>query len=234
MISELNKRILTSIILLLFIFSFLKYSNENYFLGLFLIIGFICYFEWMLVNSDTLGGSNYFKNSSIHLFGFFYFLFVFPASAYYLRFGVMKSSMYYPDVNLNFFYLILIICIFSDVGGYVVGKTIGGKKLTKISPNKTISGSVGSFIFSIFPIIFIYLFNIEVQFLKLNLVNILFSLFVSLICQLGDLFFSYFKRLNNKKNYSKLFPGHGGLLDRIDGLVIVIPVMCLIKIFEIL
>jgi len=234
MISELNKRILTSIILLLFIFSFLKYSNEDYFLGLFLIIGFICYFEWMLVNSDTLRGSNYFKNSSIHLFGFFYFLFVFPASAFYLRYGGMKSSMDYPDINLNFFYLILVICIFSDVGGYVVGKTIGGKKLTKISPNKTISGSVGSFIFSIFPIIYIYLFNIEVQFLKLNLENILFSLFVSLICQLGDLFFSYFKRLNNKKNYSKLFPGHGGLLDRIDGLVIVIPVVCLIKIFEIL
>ena len=234
MMSELNKRILTSIILLLFIFSFLKYSNENYFLGLFLIIGFICYFEWMLVNSDTLGVSNYFKNSSIHLFGFFYFLFVFPASAFYLRFDGMKSSMYYPDVNLNFFYLILIICIFSDVGGYVFGKTIGGKKLTKISPNKTISGSVGSFIFSIFPIIFIYLFNIEVQFLKLNLVNILFSLFVSLICQLGDLFFSYFKRLNNKKNYSNLFPGHGGLLDRIDGLIIVIPVIYLIKIFEII
>ena len=112
MISELNKRILTSIILLVFIFSFLKHSNEDYFLALFLIIGFICYFEWMLVNSDTLGGSNYFKNSSIHLFGFFYFLFVFPASAFYLRFGGMKSSMDYPDVNLNFFYLILIICIF--------------------------------------------------------------------------------------------------------------------------
>ncbi len=143
MISELNKRILTSIILLVFIFSFLKHSNEDYFLGLFLIIGFICYFEWMLVNSNTLRSTNYFKNSSIHLFGFFYFLFVFPASAFYLRFGGMKSSMDYPDINLNFFYLILVICIFSDVGGYAVGKTIGGKKLTKISPNKTISGSVG-------------------------------------------------------------------------------------------
>ena len=233
MMSELNKRILTSIILLLFIFSFLKYSNEDYFLGLFLIIGFICYFEWMLVNSDILKGGNYFKNSSIHLFGFFYFLFVFPASAFYLRFGEMKSSMYYPDVNLNFFYLILIICIFSDVGGYVVGKTIGGKKLTKISPNKTISGSIGSFIFSILPLIFINLLNIKTEFLELNLSNIFFSLFVSLICQLGDLFFSYFKRLNNKKNTSSLLPGHGGLLDRIDGLVIVLPVIFLIKIIGI-
>ena len=221
--SELNKRIFTSIILLIGVFSFLKYANEDFFLGFILIIGFICYFEWLLVNSDTLKGRNFYKNSSIHLFGFFYFLLVLPTSAFYLRF----------DINLNFFYLILIVCIFSDVGGYVVGKTIGGKKLTKISPNKTISGSIGSFIFSMLPLIFIYLFNIETMFLKLNLVNIFFSLFVSLVCQIGDLFFSYFKRLNNKKNTSNLLPGHGGLLDRIDGLIIVLPVVWLIKIFEI-
>ena len=221
--SELNKRIFTSIILLIGVFSFLKYANEDFFLGFILIIGFICYFEWLLVNSNTLGDRNFYKNSSIHLFGFFYFLLVLPTSAFYLRF----------DINLNFFYLILIVCIFSDVGGYVVGKTIGGKKLTKISPNKTISGSIGSFIFSMLPLIFIYLFNIETMFLKLNLVNIFFSLFVSLVCQIGDLFFSYFKRLNNKKNTSNLLPGHGGLLDRIDGLIIVLPVVWLIKIFEI-
>tara|TARA_Y100000590_G_scaffold267750_1_gene300683 strand:+ start:290 stop:994 length:705 start_codon:yes stop_codon:yes gene_type:complete len=231
--SEFTKRIFTSIMLLIGIFSFLKYASEDFFLGFALIIGFICYFEWLLVNSDTLGDRNFYKNSSIHLFGFFYFLFVLPASAFYLRFGGMKSSMDYSDVNLNFFYLILIICIFSDIGGYAVGKTIGGKKLTKISPNKTIAGSIGSFIFSMLPLIFIHLFNIETMFLKLNLVNIFFSLFVSLVCQLGDLFFSYFKRLNNKKNTSNLLPGHGGLLDRIDGLVIVIPVIYLIKIFEI-
>jgi phosphatidate cytidylyltransferase len=221
--SEFTKRIFTSIILLIGIFSFLIYANEDFFLGFILIIGFICYFEWLLVNSDTLGDRNFYKNSSIHLFGFFYFLLVLPTSAFYLRF----------DINLNFFYLILIVCIFSDVGGYVVGKTIGGKKLTKISPNKTISGSIGSFIFSMLPLIFIYLFNIETMFLKLNLVNIFFSLFVSLVCQIGDLFFSYFKRLNNKKNTSNLLPGHGGLLDRIDGLIIVLPVVWLIKIFEI-
>ena len=142
--SEFTKRIFTSIILLIGIFSFLKYANEDFFLGFILIIGFICYFEWLLVNSDTLGDRNFYKNSSIYLFGFFYFLLVLPTSAFYLRF----------DINLNFFYLILIVCIFSDVGGYVVGKTIGGKKLTKISPNKTISGSIGSFIFSMLSIFF--------------------------------------------------------------------------------
>ena len=224
MSSELTKRIFTSIILLIVTFSILIYANEDFFLGFLVIIAIICYGEWLLTNSSLLGGRNYYKNFSIHIFGFFYFLLLLPASAFYLR----------VEVSLNFFLLIIIICIFSDVGGYVFGKIIGGKKLTKISPNKTISGSVGSFIFSIIPVILIYLFNFETIFLKLNLVNIFFSLFVSLICQLGDLFFSYFKRLNNKKNTSNLLPGHGGLLDRIDGLVIVLPVIFVIKYFEII
>ena len=222
MSSEFTKRIFTSIILLIVTFSFLIYANKDYFLWFLVIIAIICYGEWLLTNSDLLGGRNVYKISSIHLFGFIYFILILPASAYYLRL----------EISLNFFLLILIICIFSDVGGYVFGKTIGGKKLTKISPNKTISGSVGSFIFSILPIIFIHLSNIEASFLELNLVNIMFSLFVSLICQLGDLFFSYFKRLNKKKNTSNLLPGHGGLLDRIDGLVIVLPIVFLIKFFE--
>ena len=223
MSSEFTKRIFTSIILLIVTFSFLIYANKDYFLWFLVIIAIICYGEWLLTNSDLLGGRNVYKISSIHLFGFIYFILILPASAYYLRL----------EISLNFFLLILIICIFSDVGGYVFGKTIGGKKLTKISPNKTISGSVGSFIFSILPIIFIHLSNIEASFLELNLANIMFSLFVSLICQLGDLFFSYFKRLNNKKNTSNLLPGHGGLLDRIDGLVIVLPIISLIKIMKI-
>ena len=165
---------------------------------------------------------NFYKSFSIYLFGFIYFLLIVPISAFYLR----------EEVSLNFFLLIVIICIFSDVGGYVFGKTIGGKKLTKISPNKTIAGSIGSLFFSILPIIFINLFNDGNAFIELNVVNILFSLFVSFICQLGDLFFSYFKRLNKKKNTSNLLPGHGGLLDRIDGLVIVLPIVFLIKFFE--
>ena len=239
MSSELTKRIFTSLILLIVAFSFFIYSNLDFFLYFFISIGIVCYGEWYVTNSlllkkfnkgfephvpEMFKSINFYKSFSIYLFGFIYFLLIVPISAFYLR----------EEVSLNFFLLIVIICIFSDVGGYVFGKTIGGKKLTKISPNKTISGSIGSFIFSIFPIIFIYLFNFETSLLKLNFTNILFSLFVSLICQLGDLFFSYFKRLNNKKNYSNLFPGHGGLLDRIDGLIIVIPVIYLIKIFEII
>ena len=225
MYSDLTKRIFTSIILLSVTFSFFIYSNLDFFLYFIIFIGIICYGEWYVTNSLLLKKykKKFYKSFSIYLFGFIYFLLIVPISAFYLR----------EEVGLNFFLLIVIICIFSDVGGYVFGKTIGGKKLTKISPNKTIAGSIGSFIFSILALIIIYLFNIETIFLKLNLVNIFFVLFVSLICQLGDLFFSYFKRLNNKKNTSNLLPGHGGLLDRIDGLVIVLPIVFLIKIMGI-
>jgi CDP-diglyceride synthetase len=215
MSSELTKRIFTSIILLVSTFSYLVYANVDYFLYFIIFLGIFCCCEWIVMNSLLLKKFNksFFKYFSIYLFGFIYFILIVPLSTFYLR----------VEVSLNFFLLILIICIFSDIGGYVFGKTIGGKKLTKISPNKTISGSIGSFIFSIFPIIFINLSNVEESFLEFNLINIIFSLFVSLICQLGDLFFSYFKRLNNKKNTSNLLPGHGGLLDRIDGIVIVFP-----------
>ncbi len=235
MFSEFTKRIFTSIILLIGIFSYLIYANVDYFLGLIIIIGIFCYGEWISLNSlllknfnkgfepyitEIFKSKNFYKYFSIYLFGFIYFLLILPTSAFYLRF----------EINLNFLLLILIICICSDIGGYIFGKTIGGKKLTKISPNKTISGSIGSFIL---PLIFISLLNIEIYFIELNLINILFILFVSLICQLGDLFFSYFKRLNKKKNTSSLLPGHGGLLDRIDGLVIVLPIVFLIKVMEI-
>jgi len=105
----------------------------------------------------------------------------------------------------------------------MVGKSVGGKKLTKISPNKTISGSIGSFSLSLIPIIcFFYFENFDV--FQLNLVNlIIFILLISFICQVGDLFISYFKRKANVKDTGTLLPGHGGLLDRIDGVIFAVP-----------
>ena len=121
------------------------------------------------------------------------------------------------------------ICIFSDIGGYVVGKTIGGKKLTKISPNKTISGALGSLVFSLIPlIIFLYIqkfTNIsEFQINANGFSEILYvCLFISLISQLGDLFISFFKRIAKIKDTGSILPGHGGLLDRMDGILFAIP-----------
>ena len=138
---------------------------------------------------------------------------------------IFYLSLFNPYV----FILFVSVCVFSDIGGYVFGKIIGGKKLTKISPNKTISGSIGSFIFS-FAIFYLVL-NF---YLESEIVNKKLSLFwsvpfiLSFINQLGDLFISFFKRKAKIKNTSKLIPGHGGLLDRIDGIIFAYPLTILL------
>ena len=114
------------------------------------------------------------------------------------------------------------ICIFSDVGGLLFGKIFKGKKLTKISPNKTISGSIGSFLLSLFLVpAFVLLKNNH----YINIHDlILLTLFVSFTCQIGDLFISLLKRKAKVKDAGNILPGHGGLLDRIDGMLFAIPV----------
>ncbi len=121
----------------------------------------------------------------------------------------------------SFFLFIVSICFSTDIGGYVFGKIIGGKKLTKISPNKTISGSLGSFLFSIIPLIIFS--NVSGFQLEISLSNMIFCLLISLVCQLGDLFISYFKRKTKIKDTGELLPGHGGILDRVDGMIFAIP-----------
>ena len=134
----------------------------------------------------------------------------------------------------NFLFVVL-ICIFTDLGGYIFGKTFKGPKLIKISPNKTYVGVLGSFICALiigilmlnnFPISFITLTEDEIYFglnIKTQLFYLLLILSISLISQIGDLIISYFKRLVKVKDTGKIIPGHGGLLDRIDGLIFVIP-----------
>ncbi len=117
-------------------------------------------------------------------------------------------------------FIILLICISSDIGGILFGKVFKGPKLTKISPNKTISGSIGSFLLSILTssILLGYIFNTDL----IN--NILLGFTISLSVQLGDLFFSYLKRKSLLKNTGNILPGHGGVLDRIDGILLGVPV----------
>ena len=103
----------------------------------------------------------------------------------------------------------------------VFGKIIGGKKLSKISPNKTIAGTVGSFILSVIPLIIVLNFNyLDIEF---NPTNIMFCLLISLISQLGDLFISLIKRKAKIKDTGNLLPGHGGILDRVDGIIFAVP-----------
>jgi len=235
MITELRKRIITSIIL--FIFAVLCISiNQNFFMATSIVIAIVCFVEWGKINK--LNEKKALKSFIIIVPAFIYLFIILQFSTFALRGESLESVI--------FFIIILCICICSDTGGYVFGNTIGGKKLTKISPNKTISGSLGSFIFSLLPL---FLFNFQNYFdshfdldfkvynwafvsvpseyetfnFEISLKSILFCLIISLSCQLGDLFISYFKRLNNVKDAGTVLPGHGGLLDRIDGIIFAIP-----------
>jgi phosphatidate cytidylyltransferase len=134
----------------------------------------------------------------------------------YLIFAI---ESYYLNLKLYLLYTIL-VAILSDIGGLIIGKIFKGKKLTKISPNKTISGSIGSFIFSLFLIPFFYEDLIVNSFLNL----ILITLLISFISQLGDLFISFLKRKAKVKDTSDILPGHGGFLDRLDGIIFAIPI----------
>ena len=134
-----------------------------------------------------------------------YFIFSIESSYYYLKQYLIYS---------------VLVAILSDIGGLVIGKIFKGKKLTKISPKKTISGSLGSFVFALFLIPIFYSQLIEYGVLILILITIL----ISLTSQLGDLFISYLKRKAGVKNTSDILPGHGGFLDRVDGIIFTIPI----------
>ena len=120
----------------------------------------------------------------------------------------------------------ILICILTDIGGYLFGNLFKGPKLTKLSPNKTYAGLIGSYLL---PIIILLIISINISIyellseLKINLFIIV--ILVSTISQIGDLFVSYFKRISGKKDTGKIIPGHGGLLDRIDGMIFAFPYM---------
>ena len=120
------------------------------------------------------------------------------------------------DQILKLYFLIL-ICILTDIGGYIFGKIFKGKKLTNISPNKTYSGLIGSYFTSITGVLIIFY-----DYFNLNEM-LLITFTVSSISQLGDLFISFLKRKAKIKDTGKLLPGHGGLLDRLDGVIFAIP-----------
>ena len=134
--------------------------------------------------------------------------------------------------GLVFFLFLVIVCIFTDIGGYVFGKTFKGPKLTRISPNKTYAGVIGSFLFSMVVGI-IYIKYLDIEDISSDPLILLFLiLFISSISQIGDLIVSYFKRKAKLKDTGKILPGHGGLLDRIDGLIFVIPTIYLLQLIK--
>jgi phosphatidate cytidylyltransferase len=123
----------------------------------------------------------------------------------------------FEDFNLKFLWLILITWL-TDIGGYIFGKLFGGPKLVKISPNKTWAGALGSLILSQLAFLIFFLDNSY----KFNVAIIFIQIFLSIVGQIGDILMSYIKRKNNKKDTSNFIPGHGGFLDRVDGLIWII------------
>ena len=211
MTNELKKRIFTSLLLFLLLLAMYFYSYIM--ITSLVIIATIIWIEFYALISKILI-ENKLKNK---LFRFFFK----AVSLLYLSllvYYILAINFYYKDLELYLLYSFF-VAILSDIGGLVVGKTFKGRKLTKISPNKTISGSIGSFLFSLFLIPFFY--N---EFFYNNIFElILITILISLTSQLGDLFVSFIKRKANVKNTSNLLPGHGGFLDRVDGIIFAIP-----------
>ena len=208
--SELLKRSISSLFLISLLF-LSALVNDYIFLSILFIVLILSWVEWVKIIEKIRFKKIY---RIIHIILFLIYLLM----AFVICFNVFIIDKY-------FFLVILMICVFSDIGGYVFGKTFGGKKLTKISPNKTISGSIGSFILSYIGFFLIYLYFGDLLFVRLQIEALVFiPFFISLICQLGDLFISYFKRRAKIKNTGNLIPGHGGLLDRIDGSIFALPI----------
>ena len=210
---ELQKRILSSIILIPITIFFI--FQGPVFFAFFLSIFFLASsYEWVKMN----------KKDSFKALGIFY-LFL----TCYLTY-LFSQNFFFQ------FLLVLVVCIFTDLGGYIFGKIFKGPKLTKISPKKTYAGLIGSFILSIIAALIyikfalgnvayleIHLLLSENELENLNLYFLIIILFISLISQIGDLIISYFKRSAKVKDTGNLLPGHGGLLDRVDGIIFAIP-----------
>jgi len=212
MSSELKKRIVTSFFLLFLLILMFLYT---YILMISLIvITVICWIELHSLISKILYKDS-FKNKILN------YLYKLLSLVYLssLVFFILTVKSKKPELEIIIIYSIL-ISIMSDMGGLIIGKIFKGRKLTKISPNKTKSGAIGSFIFSLFLIPFF------INYLPVyNLLTLFFiTLIISLTSQVGDLFISFLKRKAQVKNTSDLLPGHGGILDRIDGIIFAIPI----------
>ena len=192
--SNFKKRFIISLLAFPIIYILLYQKIFSNFL--IFIVFIFCVYEWNKI---------FIKKNYIYLLGFLILL-VFLISL--LKIYNVESY------NLKFLWLVLIAWL-TDIGGYIFGKLIGGPKLIKISPNKTWSGALGSLILSQFACLIFFLDNSY----KINFNIFFYQFLLSITGQIGDILMSYIKRMNDKKDTSNFIPGHGGFLDRVDGLI---------------
>ena len=204
---ELQKRILSSIILLPLALYFILAGS--FYLIFFITICFlVSIYEW----------NKMVKIIKLKVLGTFFLIFSFYT--------------FYKISNSHIEIFVLLVCVSTDIGGYVFGKLFKGPKLTKMSPNKTYSGMIGGIFFSIITVNF-FLDSIYWPYIKnLSLDLFIFIILISLVSQLGDIIISYFKRLSKIKDTGKIIPGHGGILDRVDGMIFAFPFSYLILVIN--
>ena len=204
------KRTITSLVLISILFS--MFISSMMMIIAVIIISSLSFYEFNRLFF------NIFKNIFLRFLSSGLIL-LYLLSFVFIIFYIESVNSLNPNYKLFFLYSV-IISIASDLGGYFFGKLLKGKKLTKISPNKTISGVIGALIFSI---LIIPIFYTDLNFKSSNLLFIT-TILISLVSQLGDLFISFLKRLAKVKDTGNILPGHGGILDRVDGILFAAPV----------
>ena len=207
MISEnLKKRLFTSIALLFSIFLIFNYSI---FLIYFLfILGVLSILEFIQLSKKIFN-----NRTGLILINFFFIFYIFAFCYMFFFFSNFKGLKI-------LLYIFLLGCIASDIGGFIFGKIFKGPRLTKISPNKTYAGALGSITLTLPTILFLFYYFTQ----SLNIKILVIALMTSIFCQLGDLLFSYLKRKAKVKDTGNILPGHGGVLDRLDGIIFAIPI----------
>ena len=197
---ELQKRILSSIILLPLALYFII-AGSFYLIFFIMICLLVSIYEW---NKMVKKIEYKFLGSLFLVFSFYTFY----------------------EISIDYLWIfVLLVCVSTDIGGYVIGKLFKGPKLTKISPNKTYSGMIGGYLLSLIFLSFFMNFINETVDMEWFIITIL----ISTVSQIGDIIISYFKRLSKVKDTGKIIPGHGGLLDRIDGMIFAFPTFYLIE-----
>ena len=196
------------------------YTSLFLFFVLYLIINFSFILVYSLIILGTLSILEFLKLSKKIIKKNFYYFLINISFAIYILFFCLSFFIFNNFLQIKIILFSLLLgCVASDIGGFVFGKIFKGPKLSKISPNKTVSGSLGSLIFTVVVVkssIFYFTGN-------LSMMLVLIAIITSIFCQLGDLFFSFLKRKAKIKDTGKFLPGHGGVLDRVDGILLGLP-----------
>jgi phosphatidate cytidylyltransferase len=208
--NELKKRIISSFILTPIVF-FSIIKGSYIFISLIFICFLISVYEWNMMSKYKL----------YKIPGFIFII---------LSFFTIHKLRINLENDFWYFIIVILICIGSDIGGYLFGNLFKGPKLSKFSPKKTYSGMIGAFILPITLIIILKNYIVIEAYLNINW--IIFVILISLTSQLGDIIISYFKRLSKIKDTGKIIPGHGGLLDRIDGMIFAFPLSYIIQLIN--